>query len=188
MGVYTIQAPERKSERMRGNKRESEMVRVEGKGQHKRDKKKKKKRNISGIRESKSKREGKMERSLKIQFIFAGRVSDVLPVYVSGPNGDAKNLNCIEQYWEILFNDEMINIIVQHTNNKIEEVCLKLVAADKAGSYHHLTDSDEIRAYIGILYYQGLWKSADVDNNRLWDKKTALRSTDVFSQGRDFYF
>ena len=164
-------------------------MRVQGEGEHKRDKKNKKKRNISGMRESKSEGEGKIERSLKIVFVFAGRVSDVSPVYVPGPNGDAQNLDSIEKFWEILFNDEMINIIVQHTNNKIEEVCLELVAADKAESYHHLADSDEIRAYIGVLYHQGLWKSADVDNNRLWvKKKTASRSTDVFSQGRDFHF
>ena len=126
------------------------------------------------MRESKSEREGKMERSLKIQFVFADRVSDVLPAYVPGPNGDAKNIDSIENFCDILFNDQMIDIIVEDTNNKIEEVCLKLVAADKAESYHHLTDRDEIRAYIGVLYYQGLWKSADVDNDRLWDKKNGI--------------
>ncbi|KAK9885971.1 hypothetical protein WA026_013848 [Henosepilachna vigintioctopunctata] len=47
--------------------------------------------------------------------------------------------------------DEVVNIIVQHTNNKIEEVCLEVVNADKAESYHHLTDSDEIRAYIDLI-------------------------------------
>ncbi|KAK9872286.1 hypothetical protein WA026_017088 [Henosepilachna vigintioctopunctata] len=87
-----------------------------------------------------------------------------------------------------LKNQISLTIQERHTNNKIEEVCLELVAAEKTESYHHLTDSDEIRAYIGALYYQGLWKSADVDDNRLWDKKMALRSTDAFSQGRDAHF
>ncbi|KAL3268999.1 hypothetical protein HHI36_008084 [Cryptolaemus montrouzieri] len=124
-----------------------------------------------------------MERCLKIQFIFADRVSDVLPAYVPGPNGEAKILDSIEKFWDVLFNDEMIDTIVTHTNKKIEEVCLELVITEKAESYHHLTDRDEIIAYIGVLYYQGLWKSSDVDNDRLWDKKMALHSTDAFFQG-----
>ncbi|KAK9885945.1 hypothetical protein WA026_013820 [Henosepilachna vigintioctopunctata] len=84
------------------------------------------------------------------------RVNDVFPVYVHGPNGDATNLDSIEKFWDILFNEEMVNIILQHTNNKIEEVCLEVVAADKAESYHHLNDSDDTRAYIGVLYNQRL--------------------------------
>ncbi|KAL3283104.1 hypothetical protein HHI36_006263 [Cryptolaemus montrouzieri] len=33
------------------------------------------------------------------------RVSDVLPAYVPGPNGEAKNLDSIEKFWDVLFND-----------------------------------------------------------------------------------
>ncbi|XP_056643529.1 uncharacterized protein LOC130449612 [Diorhabda sublineata] len=50
------------------------------------------------------------------------RVSDVLPAHVPGPNGDAKNLDSIEKFWDILFNDEMIDIMVEHTNKKKKSV------------------------------------------------------------------
>ncbi|KAL3278092.1 hypothetical protein HHI36_013437 [Cryptolaemus montrouzieri] len=53
------------------------------------------------------------------------RVRDVLPAYVPGPNSEAKNLDSIEKFWDVLFNDEMIDTIVTNTNKKIEEVCLE---------------------------------------------------------------
>lgn len=68
----------------------------------------------------------------------------------------------------------MIDIIVENTNAKIEDECVLLVAEDKAETYHHHTDEIEIRAYIGLLYYTGLWKSSDVNDNRLWDKKNGI--------------
>lgn len=68
----------------------------------------------------------------------------------------------------------MINIIVENTNLKIEEQCLALVAQDQEESYHHHTDEVEMRAFFGVLYYAGLWKSADVNDNRLWDKSNGI--------------
>lgn len=91
-----------------------------------------------------------------------------------GPAGNAVNAETIEAIWECLFTDEMINLIVHNTNLKIEQECLSLVVEEKQQSYHHHTDAIEIRAYIGILYYSGLWKSADVDVNRLWSTANGL--------------
>jgi len=45
---------------------------------------------------------------------------------------------------------------------------------DRQESYYHHTDELEIKAYIGLLYYMGLWKSSDVNDNRLWDKKNGI--------------
>jgi len=43
----------------------------------------------------------------------------------------ALNSETIEEFWELLFNEEIINIIVEHTNEKIEEVCAPLCVENK---------------------------------------------------------
>lgn len=109
-----------------------------------------------------------------IVFVLA-RISDVDPVIVPGPTGAASNLETIEEFWDILFNDEIINIIVNHTNNQIEKVCLDIIQQDQdLQTYHHHTDSIEIRAFIGLLYYSGVWKQSNVDNHELWSKKQGI--------------
>lgn len=88
--------------------------------------------------------------------------------------GNAVHAETLEQFWECLFTDEMINLIVENTNRKIEEVCLPLVAEGTQQSYHYHTDAKEIRAYIGVLYYAGLWKSSDVDEKKLWSTTNGI--------------
>lgn len=93
---------------------------------------------------------------------------------------DAVNLYSLEDFWDLLFNQEIIEMIVDNTNVKIEEVCALLIAEDRAQTYHHHTNAIEIRAYLGVLYYAGLWKASHVDNNMFWDKKkTESASTAV---------
>ncbi|XP_071626836.1 uncharacterized protein [Temnothorax longispinosus] len=36
--------------------------------------------------------------------------------------------------------------------------------------YHHHTDANKIKAYIGLLYYSGMWKQSSVHYERLWDR------------------
>lgn len=120
--------------------------------------------------------------------MLSERFSDVRPELIPGPAGDALRAETIEEFWDLLFNNEMIEIIVQHTNEKIEDVCARLECEGKIETYHHHTDVDEIRAYIGVSYYARLWKSSDVDVNRLWDKKMVLHCTDVYLPGTDLHF
>ena len=68
----------------------------------------------------------------------------------------------------------MIDVIVTNTNVKIEEECVMLLADDRVESYHHHTDDLEIRAYLGISYYAGVWKSADVNDHRFWSKENGI--------------
>ncbi|XP_012224550.2 piggyBac transposable element-derived protein 4, partial [Linepithema humile] len=100
---------------------------------------------------------------------FPGRLSDSVPVFIPGPINI--NASTIEEYWDLLINNEMIELIVEHTNKKIEDVCAKDMAADKdMQTYHHLTDVAEMRAYLGMLYYSGLWKQSSLNYERLWDR------------------
>lgn len=69
-----------------------------------------------------------------------------------GPKNEASDLGTVEEFWNILFNQEIIDIIVEQTNEKIEDYCAQLIAKDvNIQSYHHHTDVLEIKAFIGVL-------------------------------------
>ncbi|KAL7292613.1 hypothetical protein TKK_0013743 [Trichogramma kaykai] len=102
------------------------------------------------------------------------RLSEILPEIVPGPAGDVEHACTIEEFWSCLFDESMIYIVVQNTNKKIKQESLQLVVEDRIESYHHHTDEIEIKAFIGLLYYTGLWKSTSVNDNRLWNKKNGI--------------
>lgn len=102
------------------------------------------------------------------------RVSRGEVPYEASLADNAVNVDSLEDFWDLLFNQEIIDEIVEHTNYQIEKMAATLVAEDRAQTYHHHTDALEIRAYIGVLYYAGLWKSSKVDNNELWDKRNGI--------------
>ena len=41
-------------------------------------------------------------------------------------------------------------------------------------SYHKITDIVEIKALIGLIYYPGAWKSANVDVHYLWENESGI--------------
>lgn len=96
------------------------------------------------------------------------------PEITPGPAGPASNATTVIEMWDQLFTPEMIKLIVDNTNLEIEAEVLKLITEEKIETYHKFTDPVEIRAYIGLLYYSGLWKSSDVNDNRLWDKSNGI--------------
>lgn len=53
------------------------------------------------------------------------RVSDIQPELIPGPAGEALLAESIDQFWDLLFDEKIIEIIVQHTNDKIEDVFLR---------------------------------------------------------------
>lgn len=82
--------------------------------------------------------------------------SDIINERRPGPTKEAENLETLEQFWDILYDEEILNIIVQHTNNKIEEVCLQMIKENlRLHTIHHHITLSELRAFIGILYYAG---------------------------------
>lgn len=84
-------------------------------------------------------------------------------------------MDTIPEFWDILFDSQILDIIVDCTNHKIADFCSKLVANRKEKfSYHRETNLNEIRAFIGLLYHSGLWKSNHVCAEKLWDKKNGM--------------
>jgi len=114
-----------------------------------------------------------------IFFIFStdrsNPVDPVDPVYIPGPAGAAANFENIEQFWDGLITPNIIKIIVEHTNTEIEIHCADLMERDQnIQTFHHHTDEEEIRAYIGILYYIGSWKSAGMNIHDLWSHQNGV--------------
>lgn len=96
------------------------------------------------------------------------------------------NLENVEEFWDLLFNDAIFQIILENTNKKIAEVRAELQAQQKVlQSYHHDTSLIELRALCGVLYYAGLWRSNSIDVNRLWESLQGVTLyTCVFSRQR----
>ena len=64
---------------------------------------------------------------------------------------------------------------MQHTNCAIEAASITIIKEGKElQSYHHHTDIPEMKAFIAILYFSGLWKSSHVNNEQLWSKKNGI--------------
>lgn len=89
--------------------------------------------------------------------------------------GEAEALDEIESFWDLLFSDEVIDIIVERTNAKIEEQAAADVGAGQSITYQYHTDAIEIRAFIGVLYFAGLWKSCHVNVDELWTKSNGIQ-------------
>lgn len=108
-------------------------------------------------------------------FHISARLSGVHEEITPGPVGPAADLNSIEEFWDILFPQSIIEIIVLHTNNVIEAACLEIIKEGKnLQTYHRHTDIPEIKAFIAILYFSGLWKSSQVNNEQLWSKMNGI--------------
>lgn len=96
-------------------------------------------------------------------------MNELPPVFIPGPANT--NASTIEEFWDLLFDSDMIDMIVEHTNTQIEDVCSRMMAEDKnMETYHGLTNKVELRALIGLLYYSGWWKQSNVNYHYLWDK------------------
>ena len=66
--------------------------------------------------------------------------------------------------WSCLFTDEILEIILLHTNEQIEGDIKNCEEADTTlQSYHCKTDLVEFKAFIGLLYYSDAQKVAKLD-------------------------
>ncbi|XP_074112120.1 LOW QUALITY PROTEIN: uncharacterized protein LOC141535859 [Cotesia typhae] len=85
---------------------------------------------------------------------------------------DAVNLDSLEDFWDLLFNQEIIEIIVNNTNEKIEEVCASLVAEESRPTTITLT---LLKLELTSVSYTMLaYGRLAMDNNMLWDKKNGI--------------
>ncbi|XP_043271191.1 E3 SUMO-protein ligase ZBED1-like [Venturia canescens] len=90
-------------------------------------------------------------------------------IHIPSPTNDVLHCEDIFEFWETLFTVEMHKLIVKYTNMKIE--LTQRAVTDKGSvlqTYHHTTDLIEINAFIGLLYYAGIWRCSHIGVKELW--------------------
>lgn len=77
-----------------------------------------------------------------------------------------KEAKTVLETWQLFFSDEMLNIIVLHTNKYISEISSHSSRDRDARP----TDIIELKALIGLLYISGLLGDSRLNVNELWDQ------------------
>ncbi|XP_071564529.1 piggyBac transposable element-derived protein 4-like [Temnothorax nylanderi] len=103
-----------------------------------------------------------------------------LPKYVPSPKGQALNATTPLEAWSVLFTNEILNIIMIHTNEEIARTVAKISeTGGRVSPYHKSVDLVELRAMIGLLYFAGLHKVNHTNVRNLWSpyNMSLFRST-----------
>ena len=101
-------------------------------------------------------------------------------------DGLARDIETIENAFDLLFDDEMFTLMVTQTNMNIEDKIRKLQIFESSKyTYLKTTDAFEIRAFIGFIYLCGLYKLNHHDLDILFsDKAGPLIFGAIFSRDR----
>lgn len=91
-----------------------------------------------------------------------------------GPRGRARGIQDPEQAWRLFFSDEMIDLVVRHTNKKIDETRKSLQAEtlSKKGPTYSPTTTEEVTAFLGLMYTRGLLGQNLHSAQRVFHEKT----------------
>ncbi|KAJ3646387.1 hypothetical protein Zmor_005897 [Zophobas morio] len=89
-----------------------------------------------------------------------------LVTHLPGPKTYAKNAKSIDDCWSLFFSNDILNLIVQYTNQHINSVKDKFARERSARE----TDLVEIKAVLGLLYLAGVLKSNRLNVDELWER------------------
>ncbi|XP_028982645.1 uncharacterized protein LOC114841719 [Diachasma alloeum] len=107
--------------------------------------------------------------SLKPRERLPPRPSPNVP-YTPGPLGAAREKQTPLEFWELLFDPEILYDVVLHTNQEISRYRLSTeieMNLTNAHIYKDLTIS-ELKASLGLLYFSGLQKTNNTNLEDLW--------------------
>ena len=112
--------------------------------------------------------------------IIRGRTSrHNIITHLPGIRGNAKESSSLppDVAWKCLFTDDIIDTIVRHTNEEIERKRCNYSNLDKA-TFLSTTKPQEMKAFFGLLYLAGAFKSAHEDLEGLYARDGTGR--DIF--------
>jgi hypothetical protein len=95
------------------------------------------------------------------------RGSQNVLVELPGVKGAARNINSVLGAWSLLFDDTILNTIVECTNKYIDRIAGNFSRPRDAKH----TDFAEIKAFIGILYLTGVYKANHLNLEELWSSR-----------------
>lgn len=84
----------------------------------------------------------------------------------TGKNGAEHVTSCINS-WQLMFNDEMFEIVLRYTNAEIVRQTSNEKYPENDKTYHQVT-STELNAFLGLLYFAGMNKIGHTNTCDLW--------------------
>lgn len=92
---------------------------------------------------------------------------NVIRTHLPGLKGQARLANLLTPYdaWRLLFTDDILEIILEHTNAKISDLSTNYTV--HVSFLNHL-DMSELKAFIGLIILAGVFKSGREDVASLW--------------------
>ncbi|XP_018398737.1 PREDICTED: piggyBac transposable element-derived protein 4-like [Cyphomyrmex costatus] len=100
--------------------------------------------------------------------------------HLPGCKQEAREMRTPLEIWSLLFPDELLEIIVQHTNEEINRRLINL----SNQPYYCETDLSEIKAFIGLLYFAGLQKDGHKRTMNMWKENGCTMYRAVMSRNR----
>jgi len=82
------------------------------------------------------------------KYVTKGKVGR--PNFTAKGKGAAENVSSAIEAWSLLFSDDILNIILNHTSKEVERRCIR-----KKNVSSSTLDMLELKALIGLLYYTG---------------------------------
>ncbi|XP_066583769.1 piggyBac transposable element-derived protein 4-like [Prorops nasuta] len=86
--------------------------------------------------------------------------------FLPGPIGVAQNAHSPLEVWSLLLTDQIINVIIVHTNEAIASYCEDNEL--ECQNIHKDTDIIEFKAFIALLYMSGVQKNHNSNVEDLW--------------------
>jgi len=112
----------------------------------------------------------------------SGNIAIILPRVI----GASASSHTPIEFWNALFSDEILQIILQRSNEEIQRYVENNHEIQQA-TYELLT-MNELKAFLGILYYCGITKSKHVNLSELWSRDFGASLCKVTMSLRRFEF
>ncbi|XP_025988183.2 uncharacterized protein LOC105204480 [Solenopsis invicta] len=100
-----------------------------------------------------------------------GRRSDSLRLHLPAAEGNSLNASNPYESWNVLFTDEMLELILKWTNAEIERHNIDNNANNAEAATFAPLSINELKAFIGLLYYQGVNKNNHLNLTEMWSNE-----------------
>jgi len=100
-----------------------------------------------------------------------GRRSDSLRLHLPAAEGNSLNASNPYESWNVLFTDEMLELILKWTNTEIERHNIDNNANNAEAATFAPLSINELKAFIGLLYYQGVNKNNHLNLTEMWSNE-----------------
>ncbi|XP_012523203.1 uncharacterized protein LOC105829094 [Monomorium pharaonis] len=94
--------------------------------------------------------------------------------YLPGPIKEARDVKTPYESWSLLFSDNILNIIIIHTNAQIKSHCNDNEINRNVNAIYKDLDIIELKAFIGLLYISGLQKNNNTSLEDLWSAEYGI--------------